>query len=296
MTFVGFDLHKRYITACALDGSGGLLAEVRQLAMAIEAVADWLAALPAPVAVAMEATLYWEWLVGQLQQRGYEAQVAHAYQVKLIWQARSKTDPVDARKLAELLRTNLLPTIWVPDLETRRRRQLLRGRAFLVRERTRVKNRIHGHLTAENHRCPTTDLYGKAGRAWLASVPLSPVLQDQSERLLRLHDVLTQEIQRLDGQVKRAAHRDPGSGHSPLFRELCLGDVAHTWYSSPVISSCQRARCSLSAVPQPLGGARWFFVSVCGFCVCGARCTALSICKTAVSRLVLYASNEIDSK
>ena len=125
----------------------------------------------------MEATLYWEWLVAQLQQAGYTVRVAHAYQVKLIWQARSKTDPIDARKLAELLRTNLLPTIWVPDVETRWRRQLLRGRAFLVRERTRVKNRIHGHLTAENQLCPKTDLYGKAGRAWLASVPLSPVLQ-----------------------------------------------------------------------------------------------------------------------
>jgi hypothetical protein len=31
MTFVGLDLHKRYITACALDGRGTLLAEVRQL-------------------------------------------------------------------------------------------------------------------------------------------------------------------------------------------------------------------------------------------------------------------------
>ena len=71
MTFVGFDLHKRYITACALDGRGALVAEVRQLATAIDAVADWLAALPAPATVAMEATLYWEWLVGQLQRRGY---------------------------------------------------------------------------------------------------------------------------------------------------------------------------------------------------------------------------------
>jgi len=209
MTFVGFDLHKRYITGCALDTGGAVVAEVRQLATAIEAVEAWLAALPTPVTVAMEATLYWEWLVGQLQQRGYGVRVAHAYQVKLIWQARSKTDPIDARKLAELLRVNLLPTIWVPDIETRRRRQLLRGRAFLVRERTRVKNRIHGHLTAENQLCPTTDLYGNAGRAWLASVPLSPVLQDQSERLLRLHDLLTQEIHRLDRQVARTARDDP---------------------------------------------------------------------------------------
>ena len=209
MTFVGFDLHKRYVTGCALDASGGVVPEVRQLATSLATLLDWLAALPAPVTVAMEATLYWEWLVTQLQQTGYAVAVAHAYQVKLIWQARSKTDPIDARKLAELLRTNLLPTIWVPDVETRRRRQLLRGRAFFVRERTRVKNRIHGHLTSENHLCPTADLYGKAGRAWLASVPLSPVLQEQSERLLRLHDLFTTEIRRLDGQVKRAARHDP---------------------------------------------------------------------------------------
>ena len=209
MTFVGFDLHKRYITACALDVHGALVAEVRQLATPIETVLDWLAALPAPVVIAMEATLYWEWLVTRLQEAGHTAHVADAYQVKLIWHARSKTDTIDARKLAELLRTNLLPTIWIPDLETRRRRQLLRGRAFLVRERTRIKNRIHGHLTAENQLCPKTDLYGKAGRAWLASVALSPVLQDESQRLLRLHDALTQEIARLDGQVKRAARRDP---------------------------------------------------------------------------------------
>ncbi|HEX6814312.1 MAG TPA: transposase [Gemmatimonadaceae bacterium] len=96
-----------------------------------------------------------------------------------------------------------------PDLDTRRRRQLLRGRAFLVRERTRIKNRIHGHLTAENHCFPHSDLYGKAGRACLESVALSPVLAAETQRLLHLHDVLTKEIGRLDYQVKRAARQDP---------------------------------------------------------------------------------------
>ncbi len=61
-----------------------MLAEVRQLAAAIEAVADWLGAFPRPAAVAMEATLYGEWPVGQLEQRGYEVRVADAYQAKLI--------------------------------------------------------------------------------------------------------------------------------------------------------------------------------------------------------------------
>ena len=62
MTFVGFDLHKRYITACALNDGGEIIAEIRQLSPAIEAVRAWLSALPGPVTVGLEATLYWEWL------------------------------------------------------------------------------------------------------------------------------------------------------------------------------------------------------------------------------------------
>lgn len=43
---------------------------------------------------------------------------------------------VDARKLAELARTHLLPTIWVAGPDLRGQRKLLRGRAYLVRLRT----------------------------------------------------------------------------------------------------------------------------------------------------------------
>ena len=209
MTFVGFDIHKRYITACALDAAGDVVAEIRQLSTAIEAVHAWLDALPGPVTVGLEATLYWDWLTARLAEHGHTVRVAHAFRVKLIWQARAKTDPIDARKLAELLRANLFPAIWIPDVDTRCRRQLLRGRAFLVRERTRIKNRIHGHLATENLLAPGTDVYGKGGRAWLASAPLSPVLRAQTKRLLTLHDALTVEIHGLDAEVKRAAKGNP---------------------------------------------------------------------------------------
>ena len=209
MTFVGFDLHKRYITACALDASGEIIAEIRHLSTALEAVLAWLGALPGPVTVGLEATLYWEWLATRLAEHEYQVRVAHAFHVTLIWQARAKTDPIDARKLAELLRVNLFPAIWIPDVATRRRRQLLRGRAFLVQQRTRLKNRIHGHLTSENLLAPGADLSGKGGRAWLATAPLSPVLRAQTERLLTLHDAITGEILGLDADVKRAAKGNP---------------------------------------------------------------------------------------
>lgn len=129
--------------------------------------------------------------------------------MKLIWQARCTTDPVDARTLAELLRTNLLPGIWGPDTEVRARRKLLRGRAYLVRVRTQRKNRIHGHLTAENCRTSATDIYGRAGRAWLATVALSAAARVQVDLLLELVSALDVRIRNLDDRVQRLVHGDP---------------------------------------------------------------------------------------
>src|SRR4030042_1005851 len=144
MIWVGLDLHKRYITACAVDEAGAVVAEHRRLPTDAEALIAWLRELGGPVTVAMEATLYWAWLHDRLSAAGIAAVAAHPYQVKLIWQARCKTDPIDARKLADLGRTNLLPAIWAATPAVRAQRTLLRGRAYLVQMRTRVKNRIHG--------------------------------------------------------------------------------------------------------------------------------------------------------
>ena len=92
MTFVGFDLHKRYLTACALDAAGQLVAERKQLSTALDSVVAWLATLPGPLSIGVEATLYWEWLTTKLRTLGHTVEVAHAFQVKLIWQARAKKD------------------------------------------------------------------------------------------------------------------------------------------------------------------------------------------------------------
>lgn len=208
MVFIGLDLHKRYITACALDASGTVLAEVRRLSTAWEELRVWLAPFEASCTIVMEATLYCWWLERHLAAAGLTVIVVHPYQVKLIWQARTKTDAIDARKLAELARAQLLPAIWVPDPATRTHRQILRGRVFLVRQRTVLKNRIHAYLTAENLRGAQADLFGTAGRAWLAQVPLPRVARHFVNLLLANIDLLSQQIATLDGDLRRHGKRD----------------------------------------------------------------------------------------
>lgn len=209
MYYVGLDLHKRYVTGCVLDSQGVVVAETRRVAPTLEALLEWLMPWARPVRVALEATLYWAWLHDRLTAAGYEVAVAHPQQVKLICHARCKTDPVDARKLADLLRTDLLPAIWIPDAQTRARRTLLRGRAWVVRVRTRVKGRIQAYLAAENEPVPVSDLFGRGGRAWLATVALPAEVREQVDRLLRLVAHLDAEITAQDRAVRQLARATP---------------------------------------------------------------------------------------
>lgn len=110
MYFAGVDLHKRYLTLCILDPQGNVLREHRRLGT--DALFAVLTEFDEPISVAVEATLHWAWLHDELVSRGYQVEAAHPAQVKLITRARCKTDPIDARKLADLLRTNLLPSSW----------------------------------------------------------------------------------------------------------------------------------------------------------------------------------------
>lgn len=205
MYYAGIDLHKTYFTLCVLTSEGQVVTEHRRLPAALEPLQSLLLGLGEPVTATVEATLQWAWLHDRLTAAGIPVQVAHPAQVKLISHARCKTDPIDARQLAELTRVHLLPAIWVPTPEIRAWRQLLRGRAALVRWRTRAKNRIHGALAAENLRVAATDLFGAAGRAWLASAPVTPGTRREITVQLAVIASLEEQIAAYDTDVKRLA-------------------------------------------------------------------------------------------
>ena len=66
--------------------------------------------------------------------------------VRAIAEASVKTDKVDARTLAHLLRTNLIARCHVAERGVRGVRQLLRERNNLVKARTQAINRLHNLL------------------------------------------------------------------------------------------------------------------------------------------------------
>ena len=97
-----------------------------------------------------------------------------------------KTDKVDAQVLAQLLAAGFLPSVWIADEQTQALRRQVARRAHIVRQRTRLKNRVqsilHRNLVP---RCPAADLFGHKGRSWLAEQELPADERQAVEALLR---------------------------------------------------------------------------------------------------------------
>jgi transposase len=128
--WVGIDVHCRRSQIAAIDEHGELTISRRITNDDREAFLELLGD-PHQTLVALEATYGWEWLAELLQEAGYDVHLAHPLRTRAIAAARVKTDAVDAKTLAHLLRTGLLPEAYIAPPELRDLRELLRHRAVL---------------------------------------------------------------------------------------------------------------------------------------------------------------------
>ena len=115
--------------------------------------------------MAVEACGFWPAFREVVEPEVKRLVLVHPQRVKAIASAKLKNDRVDSETLAHLLRCDLLPESWKADRETQARRQQVRLRATLVRQRTRLKNQVHAVLHQQGLRSPVTDLFGKRGTA-----------------------------------------------------------------------------------------------------------------------------------
>jgi len=114
--------------------------------------------------VVLEATGNTAAIVNVLRPHVGRVIVANPLQVRLIAEARVKTDKIDAAILAQLYVSGFLPQVWMPDETTQAMRRQVSRRAQIVRQRTRLKNEVHAVLAAHLiERCPATDMFGRKG-------------------------------------------------------------------------------------------------------------------------------------
>lgn len=203
----GLDVHKRYTTFCVMDDQGQILMQGRSPNDELPFHPAF--ALKGKKRAVMEAGGNWYALYDQLEPVVQELVLAHPLRVRAIASARIKTDAIDARTLAHLLRTDLIPAAYVPPRETRDLRELLRYRQDLVKQRSALKNRVHALLAKDGYLPPYTDLFGKEGRHWLEGVELREQQGNQLQGYLRVLDCLTEQIREADARVQKTCTLTP---------------------------------------------------------------------------------------
>jgi transposase len=205
--FVGMDVHRNRTQVCVLDRKGNEVRN-RNVANDRQALRKELAGLRRGTPVAFEAAYGTGWIAELLGDLGFEAHLAHPAGCRAIADAKLKNDRVDARTLANLLRTGYLAEAWLAPNEVREQRLLLRERARLVRIRTSAKNRIRAQIADEGVPAPGHGLWTKQGAAFLESLDLSPMHRWVVTDCQVLIEVLESRISLLEAEIRRQAKPD----------------------------------------------------------------------------------------
>jgi transposase len=158
--YIGFDVHKKSVSYCVKTASGEIIQE-GQLAARREVLRAWAAAQAQPWQGAMEATLFSAWIYDTLKPYAQRLDMAHPARMKAIASGKKKSDRLDARTIADLLRCNLLPTCYVLSPEMRDLRRLLRYRNLVVAQSVRMQNKMAGLLMETGTPFVKAKLHGK---------------------------------------------------------------------------------------------------------------------------------------
>jgi transposase len=158
--YIGFDVHKKTISYCVKTADGQIVEEGK-LSATREVLQQWARRQPVPWYGAMEATIFSAWIYDTLKPFAAELNMGHPARMKAITAGKKKSDRIDARTIADLLRCNLLPLCYVLPPELRDLRRLLRYRNLMVRESVRMQNKMAGLLMESGAPFDKQKLHGK---------------------------------------------------------------------------------------------------------------------------------------
>jgi len=206
--YIGVDLHKQYAFVTRINERGDVL-EQRRVENTEADIAAYFGAVPSDTPVVMEACGQWIAFYERVERFLSDITLAHPYKVKAIASARIKTDKIDATKLAQLLRADLIPAAYIPPREIRHLRERLRTRVSLVSLQSAIKCRVHAALEKSGVRHSYTELFGKRGLAWLQAVELAPVYRQAVDSYLAVFQIIQAQIQQINAALRHQISLTP---------------------------------------------------------------------------------------
>jgi transposase len=217
--YSAIDIHKHYLMIGGIDAHKRIVLQPRRVEL--HRWLEWAKAnLHSTDAVVIEATTNAWVIYDQLVTLVGRVVVAHPAKVKLIADARVKTDKVDVLTLAQLLRADMIPEVWVPPPHVRDLRALLSHRRRLVSLQTTAKNRLQSVLHRLNVRPPEGDLFAQQQREWWDRLDLSATERLRVDQDVATLDHIVPQIAAVDAELRRLSTSELWAEHVPYLLQL----------------------------------------------------------------------------
>jgi hypothetical protein len=196
--YIGMDVHAATISAAVKNAEGKLLMEC-VLETKAATILEFIQGLRGTLALTFEEGTSATWLHDLLKPHVSRLVVCDARKNALMRDG-NQNDRVDARNLAELLRTNQVKPVYHGNHGTRALKELGRSYLTLTKDSTRVMNRIKSVYRSWAIPCAGTSVYSRRHRAQWLSKLVEPGVRIRAEHLYEQLDSLQ--------PVRQAARRE----------------------------------------------------------------------------------------
>jgi transposase len=205
--YIGLDVHQTSVSVAVLNREGKLTMEC-VLETKASTIVEFIQGVRGSLAVTFEEGTCAAWLHDLLQSHVSRVVVCDPRKNALL-QDGSKSDRIDARKLAELLRGNQLSPVYHGDHGVRTLKELARSYLSLTQDLTRVMTRIKALYRSWAIPCSGTRVYATRHRSeWLAKISQTGVRR-RAERLYQQLDLLRPLHHQARCDLVAESHRHP---------------------------------------------------------------------------------------
>jgi len=211
--YIGLDLHKKSIFATVLGEDGKILSKVK-IGPTTTDICYFLKSQGSKedLSVSMEASYNWPYYYRAAEEAADTIVLAHPMKTRIIGEAKIKTDKIDSKVLAYMLKADMLPKAYVPSRDAMEDKVLLRARISLVRIRTQIKNKIHA-IVARNRDSycgleNLADIFVRTGQKILRDTKICPTDHKIITGYLDLMDEVNKKIKDVESQIGKRATVD----------------------------------------------------------------------------------------
>src|SRR6266576_3809559 len=195
--YIGLDVHQATISVAVMDSRGKVVME-SILETKASTILEFFAGLRGTLSVTFEEGTWAAWLYDLLKPHVAKVVVCNPRKNALLKDG-NKSDRIDARKLAELLRLDNLKPVYHGETGVRMLRELARSYLTIVKDLTRVMNRLKALYRSWAIPCAGRDVYYTRHRTeWLGKIREAGVRR-RAEQLYQQLDML----QHLRQQARR---------------------------------------------------------------------------------------------